>query len=169
MTTLLVGIATWVLNLAFLAVTAATFPGNWLMVGLAVTVKFCWPAIYSWPTLVAALCLAALGEWLEFITSAKHVKKSGGTRAGAWGAILGSMVGMVVGQMLIPVPIVGLLIGAAGGAFAGTMLFEKLGGKSLGDASRSGRAAAKGRLLGTAYKFICGLLICILLGVAVFL
>lgn len=169
MMTLLIGIGTLVLNLAFLAVTAATFPGNWMMVALAVGVRFWRPEIYDWPVLVAAFCLAALGEWLEFITSAKHVKKSGGTRAGGWGAILGSMVGMVVGQMLIPVPIVGLLIGAAGGAFAGTMLFEKLGGKSLGDASRSGRAAAKGRLLGTAYKFICGLLICILLGVAVFL
>lgn len=166
----IIAIGLMILNLLFLGITAMTFPGNWLMVATACMVAW-WRRdehFFSIPVLVAIFLLAVIGEVLEFITSAAHVKKSGGSKAGSFGALLGGIVGICLGTAFIPIPIVGTLIGACGGAFAGTMLFEKTNGKETHHAAKLGISAAKGRAMGTVYKFICGVIIYVIIAIAAF-
>ncbi|HNX27683.1 MAG TPA: DUF456 domain-containing protein [Phycisphaerae bacterium] len=160
-----------IVNVICLAITAMTFPGNWMMVTIA-----CLVAWWRWdehffgiPVLVLIVLLAALGEVLEFATSAVHVKKAGGSKSGSWGSLIGAVIGLTAGTFLIPVPVLGTLIGACGGAFLGAMLCEKhIAGKDIRSATGSGWAAAKGRFMGTVYKFICGVIIYFVIGVAAF-
>lgn len=160
-----------IVNLFCLAITAMTFPGNWMMVTIA-----CLVAWWRWdehffgiPVLVAIFILAALGEVLEFVASAVHVKKAGGSRSGSWGSLLGGVVGLTAGTIFIPIPILGTLVGACGGAFLGALLCEKhIAQKDMKSATGSGWAAAKGRFMGTIYKFICGVIIYLIIAVAAF-
>lgn len=167
---IVIAIGLMIVNLVYLAITAMTFPGNWLMVATACLVAWWrWDEHYfSIPVLVAIFLLAVIGEFLEFIASSVHVKKAGGSKLGSLGALLGGVVGLFLGTILIPIPILGTLIGACGGAFAGTMLFETTEGRESKHAAKLGMHAAKGRLMGTVYKFICGVLIYIIIAIAAF-
>jgi uncharacterized protein YqgC (DUF456 family) len=84
---------------------------------------------------------------------------SGGSRKGALWAIAGSLVGGVLGTFLLPIPIVGSVLGACGGAFLGALFGERREGKNMRDSLRSGGGAATGRLLGIVGKIGGGVLI----------
>ena len=65
--------------------------------------------------------MAVLGEVLEFVLGAAGSRRPGGSRRAAALAIVGSLVGEIVDTAL-QVPVVGTLISACLGAFAGSLL-----------------------------------------------
>ena len=69
---------------------------------------------------------------------------------------------------LLPAPIVGTLIGACLGAFAGSVLGDLWAGRPAHLSVKSGRGAAIGRLWGTVAKMATGGLIVVILGTAAF-
>jgi len=153
--------------------TLLALPGNWLMVGVVATYTLFLPrlqlhegssATIGWPTVLAIVLLAIVGEALEFLAGALGVAKAGGSKRGAALALVGSMAGALFGMLVgIPIPLVGSLAGAllfAGlGALAGAILGERWKGRDMDESWKVGVGAFWGRILGTLAKTIVGSII----------
>ena len=159
-----------VVNAIWLFLTLLGLPGNWLMVGWAVVVAWIfWDVrmIGGW-TLIGLLGLAVLGELLEFVAGVFGARTAGGSAGGAFGALVGGIIGAIAGTFVIPVPALGSLLGACGGAFCGALALELAGGRELEPAVRSGMGAGIGRFFGTVAKVIVGIGIWVVATVAAF-
>jgi len=119
-------------------------------------------------TLAAVAGINLVGELIEFLAGMIGAKGAGASRAGAWGALGGGLAGAILGTFLIPVPIVGSLVGAGLGAAAGAILLELAGGKGMQASFKSGLGAGAGRVLGTVGKMILGAIAWVILAVAAF-
>lgn len=149
-----------------LVMAAFTLPGAWLMLAAAVGCEAWHPGTFSWWTIGICAALALLGEAAELIATALGATRAGGGRAGAWGAVGGTLLGAIVGTFMPP-PIIGTLAGAAIGAGVGALTAErKWGGKSWDQAANIGSGAAMGRLVATVVKVGIALVIALTLGVA---
>lgn len=145
--------------------TVLGMPGNWVIVAAVVVyvllVPADSPAVMGWGVAAAMVCLASLGELIEFLAGALGAAKAGGSRRGAVLALVGSLAGGVVGLFVgLPIPLVGSLAAAVlfagAGAFVGAVLGEQWKGRDLGESCRIGHAAFWGRLFGTAAKAAIG-------------
>jgi hypothetical protein len=137
-----------------LALIALGLPGTWLMLlGAALYGTLASRAGPGLLTLVGLLSIAVAGEVIEFWLSQRFTLRYGGSNAAGWGALGGGLVGAFVG---LPVPVVGPLIGAFAGAFVGALIVELTRGRDTPSAARAARGALLGRLLGSAAKGACG-------------
>ena len=163
-------------NLGWLVLVVLGLPGTWLMV--ISTVALAWwqwdggessgQHMFGAATLVAVVIVAALGEVLEFISGAVGTKKAGGTRWGSVGALVGGVIGAIAATFLIPIPLLGSLIGACGGAAVGAWGLELRSGHGMSGSVKSGIGAGVGRFVGTISKLITGIVIWIIVAVAAF-
>lgn len=164
------------LNTIWLALLVLGLPGTWLI--LLSTIIAAW---LQWDTTVPAadqviglyvllslLGLAVLGEILEFIAGAAGARKAGGSAKGALAAIVGGIIGAIVGTVLIPIPVLGTLLGAAAGAGLAALGVELAEGRPLEASVRVGVGAGVGRLLGTLYKLVVGVVMWFLAAVSAF-
>lgn len=143
---------------------ALTLPGIWLAILVALLVDFWRPEVMSTWVIVTAVVLALLGEIIEFTSSAAGARKSGGSRPGAWGALIGSFLGLFVGAVLIPIPILGSIVGAVLGAGVGALAAERgVARRTWGDSYRSGRGAVGGRALSIVIKTGIAALVAVLM------
>jgi uncharacterized protein YqgC (DUF456 family) len=97
----------------------------------------------------AGLTLLSLA--IDYFANYLGVKKMGGGRAGAFGAVLGLLLGIFVGLW-------GILIFP----FLFAVLFELMAGKKDSQALKAGTGAFLGLLFGGLVKFILG---CIMIGI----
>jgi uncharacterized protein len=158
-------------NAACLLLVVFGLPGIWVMVGTTALVAWWRHAagapMFGVPVLVTIIALALASELAEFMAASAGTRSAGGTRKGAWGALLGSFVGALAGT-LIPIPVLGSLIGACAGAAIGACIFELRGGMTVRNSLRSGAGAGMGRLTGTVAKLVFALAIWVVIGVAAF-
>ncbi|NDG26952.1 MAG: DUF456 domain-containing protein, partial [Proteobacteria bacterium] len=148
--------------------TLMALPGNWLILVITFLFSMHFPVASSshigWGVLIAMGFLAILGEVLEFLLGAASLTR-GGSKRGAFAALVGSIVGSVAGGALLSIiPVlgtaVGLVLGAALGAMGGAVLGERSLGRELSESFRLGKVAFWGRLLGSVAKIvIAGLLV----------
>jgi len=96
-------------------------------------------------------------------------RRAGGSRQAAWGGMIGGIVGMLSLSFLVPIPIVGTMIGALVGCFAGATIVELAVRKRLAQGTRVGLFAAMGFALGTAAKVAVALVMSGLLVTSVIL
>lgn len=137
-------------------------PGNWLIALCALPGP--WIGL-GWTPFVLQIALATLAEVLEFTSAHGHARRSGATRAGGWGGIVGSIVGAFVLTPLIPIPILGTLLGAALGALAGAFVVEiSIAQRTEIEGLRSGVGAFWGTLIGKFLKMVLGAAQMVLLG-----
>lgn len=87
--------------------------------------------------------LVALSYVIDFMATALGVKMYGGSRAAAWGAVLGSLLIFVIGP-------VGIVVGPLLGAVAGELLM----GEQIKQAIHSGFGSFLGFVGGTLAKMI---------------
>ena len=159
-TTLLLLIATALLlvNAAGVVMVALQLPGTWLMLlATAAAAWWGWDPLpehrwIGWSTLATLGVLALLGEVIEAVAGAMGSRKAGGTRRGALLAIVGGIAGAIGGTFLLPVPIVGTLIGASLGAGAGSMLGDAWAGRNFEAVWAAGKGAAIGKFAGSVGK-----------------
>ena len=162
------------LNLVWLFLTVLTLPGNWLMVLTAAVAAWMLyepeigPGMFGIPVLIAVTVLAVIGEILEFLMGAAGTRKAGGSKRAAVASIIGAVIGGLVATPLIPIPLIGTIVGVCAGAFIGATGTELLIGKQMTASVASGKGAAIGRLWGTLAKLAVGVAIFITLTVAAF-
>ena len=138
-------------------------PGAWIMVGVLAIA-----AIYKSVGLVTLLIVAAvagIAELLEFIVVKKLTARYGGSRKAFWGAIAGGILGVIVGT---PIPIIGSIVAAFLGSFAGAALVTYLETRQFGAAGRVGWGVVLGRGVAAAVKVFAGLVILVTGAVALF-
>ncbi len=106
--------------------------------------------LYGWITgfvhlplvfFIGQLAIVFLCYLVDFFASAWGAKKFGGSRAAAWGAVLGSLLFFLIGPL-------GLLVGPVAGAIAG----ELLAGKAFKNALRLGFGSVWGFVGGVVMK-----------------
>jgi hypothetical protein len=168
---ILLSVLLLLINAALVLVVAMSLPGTWLMV--LVTAIFAWARwdeeILGWPTLVLLLSLALVGEAIELVAAALGVRSRGGSARGALGAMLGGVAGGILGTFLIPVPVLGSILGAAAGSFLGALAGEFTMGKELEAAVETGKGAFIGRLLGSLSKVALSVVMWLVVAFAIFI
>jgi len=131
--------------------------GNWIILGTAAAVWLCtgFHHFGAW-SLLSLAALALLGDILEMIAAGYGARKFGGGKGAIFASLVGCIVGAIVGTPWFPV--VGTLLGACAGAFAGAALYELLiTGKTAGASIQTGVGAALGRIGGVIAKLAIGL------------
>ena len=158
-----------------LGLNASGAPGNWIMLGIASVYAYLMPSSspYDFGVIVIGivLLLSIIGEVLEFFTGAISTKKAGGTKRGIWFSLIGSIIGSFAGIFVgIPIPIIGSLIAAllfsGVGALLGAYYGEKVEGKNSKEAWKVGVSSFTGRIIGSLFKILCGLIALICTSIA---
>jgi len=103
--------------LAFL-LSCLSLSGTWVVFGVAGLLAWRrWPEFPGIGTLLLFLILCIAVEVAEALAGAWGVKKRGGSKAAGWAAIVGGFLGLLFGG-LIPVPVIGNLLGMLIGSFS---------------------------------------------------
>jgi hypothetical protein len=132
-------------------------PGTWLMVLAGIGYAYLVPSAHiGVTTIVGILVIAVLAEVVEFTVAAKYTRMYGGSKRGAWGAIIGGLVGAMTG---VPIPIIGSVLGAIAGSFVGALVGEYSGGADEGEATKVATGAAIGRAVAMGLKAGAGCVI----------
>ena len=133
--------------------TAVRLPGTWLLVVTALG--------YGWWTgwervglvTVAVLAGAALaGEAVEVVSSVVTAGRVGASRQAAWGGLFGGVAGMLLLSFLVPIPLIGTMVGALLGCFAGAAIAELAVRRRIVQGAKVGLFAAIGFVIGTVAK-----------------
>lgn len=136
---------------ASVALSLLQLPGTWTILVSATlyALYYDWARI-GWKTLAVMVVLAVIGEIVETLGGAVLAKRSGASKRAAWYGLAGGMIGAIF--LSIPVPVIGTIIGAAIGCFAGALVAELQEGKRLDEGTKSGFYTAVGRTLGSMFK-----------------
>jgi hypothetical protein len=124
--------------------------------------------VFSVYTIIAAVVLAVIGEIIEFVSGAGGAKAAGGGKKAMAAAIVGAIIGAIAGTVIIPIPVIGTLLGAAFGAGGAVLIVERKSGKEFNRSLKSAAGAGVGQLLGTGAKFIVGVIIWLVFLIAAF-
>ena len=110
-----------------LLLSALSVSGTWLVLAAAGLAAFLTnPGQFpGWPVLAGMTAVCAAVDAIEWFAAAWGVRRRGGSRAAGWMALLGSLGGMILGSVLIPVPLLGGLIGMLAGSFTLVYWTEK--------------------------------------------
>jgi len=159
-----------ILNSAWLGLVVFGLPGNWLIV--ISTCLFAWwrwgNSVFSIYTLITILVLAVLGELAEFTAGVIGARKSGASWPGSIAALFGAVTGAIFGTFLIPIPLLGTLLGACLGAGLCVWAMEFSRGKKAEHSLRYAVGAGLGEFFGITTKFALGVVIWFVVAVAAF-
>lgn len=106
---------------------------------------FCDLCVVSMPTLVITGIASVAVAVIDNIAPIYLTKKTGGTKAGSWGATIGLVVGLFIGP-------IGIIIGPFLGALVGELIHD---GNDTKRAFKSATGAFLGFLAGTGIKLVC--------------
>ena len=129
-------------------------PGLWLMVTAHAVFGWAtgWGVYVGWPSLLILVGLGLCAEIVEFVAGAAGSKSAGGSRRSMAGAITGGFVGGIAFTFLVPIPVVGSILGALVGSAIGASGLEVTRTRDWRKLTRVGIGAAKGRLIGIIAK-----------------
>lgn len=147
--------------LVCMVLTLFGLPGLWLFLLLAAGLKALGVAAgITWGAWLVGFGLATVAEVIEWTTSMRYTRRSGGSRRAAWGALIGGILGAIVG---IPVPVVGSVIGSFVGSFLGALVAEFTATQDRDLAGRVAWGALMGRVVATAAKVVLGVVVAALI------
>lgn len=161
------------LALACVGLIPIGLPGLWLMIGFAAlaqvlgTIPFTSaPSIhFGWTLIGVCIAIGVVAEAIEAIAGAAGARYGGATRRGMVGAFAGGIIGAIFFTGLLPIPIVGTIVGGLIGTFAGAWIGEASAVQQRDPQQKFQAAlgAAAGKLAGTFGKLGAGVVIWLLL------
>src|SRR3954451_5542486 len=109
------------LLLCGLFINILTLPGLWLMAGSYGLYGWLtgWNHYVGWPSFGAMVALATIAEVVELVAGGAGAKKAGASKRAMIGAGGGALLGAIFLTALIPIPIVGTVVGVCLGAAIG--------------------------------------------------
>lgn len=108
-----------------LGLSAVSISGTWLVAAAAAVGRLLPGAPrYGWGFVLGLVAAAALVEGVEALAGAWGVRRRGGSRLAGVAAIAGGLAGLLLGT-LIPIPILGNLIGMLAGSFGLVYVVER--------------------------------------------
>ncbi len=135
-----------ILCLTGFILSCLSLSGTWLVLGATGLAAWArWPDFPGIGTLVVFLILCIGVEVAEAFAGTWGVQKRGGSKAAGWAALGGGFAGMVLGG-LIPVPIIGNLLGMVAGSFGCAFLVEHAKLKKTEHAAHVATGAVLARL-----------------------
>jgi hypothetical protein len=156
------------INLICLSLVVFMVPGNWLMV--IATGLFAWwrweDGFISIYTLAVITALAILGELFELLGGAGAAKSAGASFWGSVAAICGAIGGAVLGTFLIPIPVLGTLLGSSIAAAAMAAIVSGSAGHKR--PMRLAVTTGLGQFFGASVKLVLGVLIWVVVAIAAF-
>ena len=167
-----------ILGLGCLGLVIIGLPGIWCMIGMAILVELVdslWlsshDTTFGWWIIGTAFALALVGEACEALMGVYGAKVGGGSRRCMIGAFIGGLVGAIALTPLIPVPVLGTVLGAIIGTFCGALLGEMTVSRAEDEGVtpiKPALGATVGRILGTGAKACVGFMIWAILVVQAF-
>ena len=147
----------WVGALVALLSVPIGMPGTWVFIGLAlVFALFTGFAQITWTVLLLLVAAATVGEIIEFIGGLLGARYGGAGKSGMIAATVGGLVGAIAGTALIPIPVIGSLLGAMGLCFAAVLVVEYHRLRDYEGASRAGFWALAGKMVSLFAKTAIG-------------
>jgi uncharacterized protein YqgC (DUF456 family) len=129
-------------------------PGLWMMIVIVLGLVLA--GSLTWPFGLAAAAAAGVAELAEFALMRRFGREYGGSRLAFWGAVVGGPAGLFVG---VPIPLVGPVVTAFVGTFAGACLVTWLETRSLARSTRVGWGLVLARGAAVALKAATGILL----------
>ena len=149
---------------AGVVLSCVSLSGTWLVVaGTIIAVLLRGGAFPGWEIVVIFAVLSALVEAGEFMAGAWGVKRRGGSKLAGVMAVVGGMFGLVVGGLLIPLPVVGSLLGMLAGSFGLVFAVERCRTETADGAASVAWGAVLGRVFMVLVK------VCVTLGMTAWL
>jgi len=155
-------------NAVWLMLVLFGLPGNWLMV-----ISTCLFAWWKWDirpfsgwTLIAITALALTGELIEFLAGMAGARRAGASWRGSAMAVLGAILGALFGTFLIPIPLLGSMVGASIGAGFAVWAGEIARGEIAEHSFQRAVGAGLGQFLGITGKLVAGMVIWLVVAVA---
>lgn len=147
----------WLAMLVSLILIPIGLPGTWVMVVLAAIFGVIegFQDITVWGILGLAAA-AGFGELVEFAGGTLGAKFGGASREGMIAATIGGILGAIFGTALIPIPIVGSILGAFILCFALTAAIEYNRESNFRLAMKAGFGAFFGKIFSTIAKISIG-------------
>jgi uncharacterized protein YqgC (DUF456 family) len=143
------GIYTLAGLLCFIGFTLSclSLSGTWAVLASAGLLVWLRRPDYPGPGTLILFLLICIGvEVAEAFAASWGVQKRGGSKATGWAALAGGFLGMLLGGMLIPLPVIGNLIGMAAGSFICAFLTEHAGIRKSSHAAHVAAGAVLARL-----------------------
>ena len=137
------------LNGVWLSLVLFGLPGNWLVV-LTTSLFAYWrwdEGVFSGWTLIAVAVLALAGELIEFLAGLVGAKKAGASWRASFAGLFGALIGEVGGTAILPIPILGTIIGACLGAGLAVWAIEINRGERTGSLGSEGHRRGNGHIL----------------------
>jgi uncharacterized protein YqgC (DUF456 family) len=95
-------------HLVSLLLVPLGLPGTFVQVAAAAVVTLASGGAWlGWGWTATFLAIALVAEGVEFLAGVAGARRYGGSRAAAWGALLGGIAGAIVG---VPIPVVGSVV-----------------------------------------------------------
>lgn len=151
-----------------IGLVAALFglPGTFIVLAAAVIYDL---ITWSWGiskfALIVLLCIALLGELLEWVFTYYGAKKFKTSNFAIIGLIIGTIVGAIIG---VPVPIIGSVIGALLGAFIGAFVFSYVEHRRLQKSMEAGFGAFLTRIGVIFMKLFLAVIMAVIFYLALF-
>ena len=147
----------WLTCIAGLVLSCLSLSGTWLVVVATLIAMLLRPANFpGWWTITGFVLLSTAVELAEGLAGAWGVTRRGGSGWAGWAAVAGGLIGLVAGA-LIPIPVVGSLIGMMGGSFLCAFAVEKYRLQHTVHAAYIARGAILGRIVVIIMKVVATL------------
>ncbi|MFH0880183.1 MAG: DUF456 domain-containing protein [Lentisphaerota bacterium] len=115
----------WLLCVGGVLLSCLSFSGTWLVVASALlAAPLTGPGFPGWVTVLVFIALSAAVELMEWFAASWGVERRGGSKLAGFMALVGGILGIFAGAM-IPIPIVGSLVGMLVFSFALVFLVER--------------------------------------------
>jgi len=147
----------WMTCLAGVALSCLSLSGTWLVTLATLGAVFLRPDGFpnGW-TIGVFIVVSILVEGAEWVAGAWGVARRGGSAAAGWAAVGGGILGLFVG-IVIPIPVVGSLIGMMAGSFACAYAVERHRLRHSGQAAHIAWGAVVGRIAVILLKVVATL------------
>jgi len=138
----------WVLCGAGVVLSCLSISGTWLVVlAAALAAILSGPAFPGWWTVILFALLSAGCEAFESVAGVWGVTRRGGSGWAGFAAVVGGLLGMILGGVVIPIPVLGSLVGMLAGSFALAYVAERHRLKRADHAAHIARGAVVARIM----------------------